>query len=208
MPPLIKRTSLRSWLCCGLAATIFLLHGCATPAEIKTASKTQLALIDALDDAVRDLNSAIHQFHRDQADLIRVEGRMNIARKAVLLATEGDAEVNADDLFKTFKEDIHPWIYGAYSGPIIDHRIAAIEKALGENPNPVASIKLRKDFNELRVLIANQSTKPPSLDALEKTIQDNLDNVASTEASVGKTLKLLRVQIALMKAMQTMTWRI
>ena len=186
-----------------LAATVLLLQGCATPAEIKAASKTQLALIDSLDGAVGDLNSAINKFHRDQADLIRTEGRMRIAKQAVLLAVGEDAKVEADDLFDIYKSDIYPWIAGAYSGPLIDQRIKNIEKVLAKDLEPDVRVKLRKNLNELRIARASQSAKPPDLDDLEQIILQNLENVASTEASVAETLELLRVQIALMKAMQT-----
>ncbi len=192
----------RSLYCC-LAATLVLLQGCATPAEIKTASKTQLALTKSLDDAVKDLDAAVGSFHRDQADLIRTEGRMRIARQAVLIAVAEDDEVEADDLFEIYKSEIYPWIYGAYSGPLIATRIENIEKALARDLEPEVRIKLQKNLNELRILQANLGQKPPKLAELEDTILDNLANVTSTRADVSKTLKLLRVQIALMKAMQT-----
>lgn len=179
------------------------LQGCSTPSEIKRASQKQLELIGALDTAVRELQASVDQFHRDQASLIRIEGRMQIAKAAVLLATDEDADTTADELFKMFENEVHPWILGAFAGPIIASRIASLEQRIQQATSAAVRQQLTIELNRLRVQQAQQSQKPETVARVEETVQGQLNAEFAIAANVRKNLELLRAQIALMKVMQT-----
>ena len=87
LPFSATRTMIAAVAGCAIA-----LGGCVTPIEVKTASKKQLELIDALDQATRDLESALAAFHRNNQQLIRNQARIAIARQSIDVALNGETE--------------------------------------------------------------------------------------------------------------------
>ena len=197
-------TSLKT--CAFSVALILLLCGCATPIEIKQASQKQLELIDSLDDAVKGLAASVDSFYRDHSDLVRLEGRMQVARAAVIKATETDGEVTADELFTTYQEEVHPWIRHAFAVEDLAARIAAVEEAIEAEADPVQKHLLQRQLNDLRLLQADSSGRTPrpgTVEAIDQTTRETIQRNAETAAAVQKSLKNLRSQIALMRLMQS-----
>ena len=58
----------------GVFIATFALVGCASPIEIKTAARAEVNLINALDEAVVNLQTGLVHFHGVQAVRIREEG--------------------------------------------------------------------------------------------------------------------------------------
>src|SRR5690348_16416495 len=159
-----KRMNVRaSRLLLGSAACLLL--GCATPIEVKTASRSQTELVAALGEAVNTLSAAVEDFHRAKQARIREEGRMVVARQAIDAALPPDVKrsVTADALFADYKKSIQPWIDNALSGPDIDGEIAAVEKRIAAIPAaPPSAIRaaLEARLDHLRLQKA-QLSQPP-----------------------------------------------
>jgi len=186
----------------GLLGIAILLQGCATPIEIKNASKAQMELINSVDSAVSDLQAALNQFHRDKQVHILEEGRMLIARQAIDVAISNDkAEVTAAQLYDIYTKQIQPWVDYAFSSSSIDERITALQKRINATSDPVLKVAMTLDLEDLQVLQANLQNKPQRVKELEAIIQNDLDKEIETARQNRKMLEILRAQVALMKAM-------
>src|SRR4051812_48481357 len=98
----ILRGNQSTWILSLFLAVFPLLAGCVTPPEVKTAYRTQLELIGALDKATLALNEGITSFHQDQRAQILNEGRVLTARQAINLAvTDHNAIATADKVLKS-----------------------------------------------------------------------------------------------------------
>ena len=195
-----------SWRVFCLCVVPFLLLACSTPSEIKSASQQQLALIDELDTAVRDLQASIARFHRDQADLLRIEGRMEIARAAIYASTDGISVISADGLFAAYEREVHPWVMGALSqawGEAIDKRIKLVDLLIDRETDPLIRARYQLQKNDLRELKARAATIPPVVAVVAQTYRDEIAAESVTAAGVIGELELLRAQIALMRIMQS-----
>lgn len=186
----------------GLLGIAILLQGCATPIEIKNASKAQMELINSVDSAVTDLQAALSHFHRDKQAHILEEGRMLIARQAIdVTISNGKAKVTAAQLYDTYTKQIQPWVDYAFSSSSIDERITALQKRINATSDPVLKVAMTLDLEDLQVLQANLQNKPQGVKELEAIIQNDLDKEIETARQNHKMLKILRAQVALMKAM-------
>jgi hypothetical protein len=209
------------WLRRGTIVTLLalLVSGCATPPEVKTASRAQLELVDALDKAVADLQRGIDRFHDAKLRKTKEEGRILIARQAIDVAA-GDPrnppQVSADQLFLKFEADVAPWIDYAFTSEtveksIAEHRakIARIDKSLQGSDldeskrQSLAVLKnsLTNDLDDLRLLEARLTNKPPDVVEIEKVIEDDLQRERKSQDRVSLLLTVLREQIANMRAM-------
>ena len=186
-----------------LALVSLMLQACATPPEIKAASKNQLELIEALDSAVSDLQSAVARFHREQAELIRIEGRMLIARQAVHDASDLDKEVTADQFFEHFETNIRPWFTTDFTETTVRRRIAELDEQIATETDAIRRAVLVAKRNQLEVEFADPSSKPAGIQSIEGTIAEGIARERNTTERVKEILSILRAQIALMKAMQT-----
>ena len=193
----------RSAIVFALAMLILILQACATPPEIKTVSKSQLELIDALDSAVSDLQSAVARFHREQADLIRIEGRMLIAQQAIDEATQLDKEITADQFFKHFETNVRPWYTTDFGESTVQSRLDELNKQIESESDEVRKATLVTRRNMLEFDLAEPLNKPAGVKSIENTIREGIGREQDTARNVTESLRLLRAQIALMKAMQT-----
>ncbi len=179
-----------------------LFQGCATPIEIKNASKAQMQLIDSLDSAVANLQAALDQFHRDKEVRIREEGRMKIARQAIDVAISNDkVTVTADQLYDAYKKKIQPWVDYAFISSDIADRMDNLQKRINKTSDSVLKMALTQDLEDLRLLQTVLAKKPKDVKELEAIIQDDLNNEENTRIQNQDMLKILRAQVALMKAM-------
>jgi hypothetical protein len=190
--------------------------GCATPSEVKQASKLQLELIDSLDASAVGLQTGLNQHFAASRALMLEEGRILLAQQAIdqVIADKGNNVITADELFTTFKADIEPYITDAFTAPdleaVISRRLqkrAELKDRLrepsltdAEKSRLTAQIDfLSLDINDLKLRQARLAQKPESVQALEQLIQADIAKVDATEDTVSKRIKLLREQIALMK---------
>lgn len=193
----IERRALAPYL---IIPVFLLLGGCATPPEVKIASRGQLELIGALDDATVALNEGITHFHEDQRTRIFDEGRILIARVAINAAVaDANAAATADGTFKVAKEKVRPWIDNAFSGPVIDAAIAKTQARLSVAIDPFVLGGLQNDLDDLKLLKATLSHKPQDIARLEAIIQSDADLETITSEHVANILRILRAQIDLMK---------
>ena len=150
-------------------AALALLHGgCATPSEIKTASRAQIELIGALDDATRSLQEGLSQFHREQEVRIRQEGRMLIARQAINVVVPNVNETaTADALFETSNTKVRPWVDYAFAQPDVDAAIKRTEDRLNRTTDTFLRGSLQNDLDDLKLLQAMLSNKPKDVKEIE-----------------------------------------
>lgn len=180
------------------------LSGCATPSEIKRASRKQLELIGALDDATRTLQQGLNSFHREKEARIRQEGTVLIARQAIDAALKKEPPLyTADEVFKTYKKEIQPWVDYAFTQVEIDAEIQRLEGKITKVKDVTLKGALQNDLDDLRLRKATLSQKPPTVREIEAVIQDDITQEKETQKQVNKRLQLLRAQIALMETMAT-----
>lgn len=184
-------------------AILILLQGCVTPIEIKNASKAQLELIDTVDQAVKDLRSSIEQLHRDQEALMREEGRMLIARQAVDIATDRSQEITADQLYELFNEKIQPSIDFAFETTVVEQALEDLQKRIDDAPNAIVRLTLEGERDKLREKEAVLTSRPAAVKDLEFGLAQDIEREQETAAAVAGNLKILRAQVALMKAMHS-----
>lgn len=188
-----------------LVATLGLV-GCVSPIEIKTASRAEVSLISALDDAVVSLQTGLTQFHEAQAARIREEGRVLIAEQAIDAAfpfkQEQPTKVTADRLFEEHKVAVQPWIDYAFRAPDFDASIERLEKRKEKITDPLLKAALEKQLQDLRVQKADATTgKPKPVQDIEKIVLDDLTAEENAAKSVNDLFDILRAQIAVMKSM-------
>lgn len=183
----------------GLLGIAILLQGCATPIEVKNASRAQMELIDTLDRAVANLQTALDQFHRDKEARILEEGRMLVARQAIDVAvSNSNSMVTADQLFDTYKKKVEPWVDNAFSVLSIDQQIVALKKGVKGATDPVLKVAMQNDLDDLKTLNAN---KPKRVKEIESSIMGDLNKERKTAKQNHKMLEILRDQVVLMSAM-------
>ncbi len=188
----------------GFLGITVLLYGCATPIDIKNASKAQMELIDSVDSAVADMQVALDQFHRDKEARILEEGRMLIAQQAIDVAVSNKAaEVTADELYDKYKDEIQPWVDYAFISSDIDKQIEAIQRKIDNSDDPVLKNVLISDYDDLRDLKLQLAGKPEDVAELEKIIQEDLENERETAKNNRKMLEILRAQLTTMKVMHS-----
>jgi len=180
--------------------------GCASPSEIKTASRAEIGLINALDDAVGALQTGLAQFHQAQAVRIREEGRMLIAQQAIDVAfplTQGNpTRVTADRLFEEQRAAVQSWIDYAFQAPDFNGQMERLQKRKAKAADPLLRAALEKQLQDLTVQKADATAgKPQAVQDIEKIVLDDLAAEAKAAASVSDLLDILRAQIAVMKGM-------
>lgn len=177
------------------------LGACATPIEVKQASKTQLELLTALEHAAEDLQQSLGQFHRAQQARIREEGRLWIARQAIDVAYPRDSTttVTADVLFEGHKKNIQPWIDTAFLSDDIDATIGRLEGRLAKATDAALKIQLENELQTWRARKLTLGDKPAAVKDIEAVIIDDLRDDEQTAVTIDRLLGLLRAQIALMK---------
>lgn len=186
----------------GVLGILILFQGCATPIEIKKASMAQMELIDSVDSAVMNVQTALDQFHRDKQKRITEEGRMLIARNAINVASsKSNSMVTADQLFNTYKSKIEPWVDNAFKEPFIDERITDLEKKIKAASDPLLKVAMQNDIDDLKLLKSNLKKKPKPVKEIESIIIEDLNNEKKTAEHNREMLEILRGQVALMKAM-------
>lgn len=186
-----------------LVVILVLMQGCVTPIEIKNASKSQLELIDTVDQAVKDLQSSIDQLHRNQEELIREEGRMLIARQAVDFSTSDGRQVNADQLYEIFIEKIQPSIDFAFEAKTVEQALEDLQKRIDSAPNTIVKLTFEGQLEKLREIEAALTSRPAEVKELEVGFAEDIIREQETAVAVAENLKILRAQIALMKAMHS-----
>lgn len=187
-----------------IAAVAIALGGCVTPIEVKTASKKQLELIDSLDQATRDLESALATFHRNNQQLIRNQARVAIARQSIDVALNGATEkVTADELFEAHKSSVRPWIDYSFEEVVITKRIEQLKTKMAATNEAIERLKIRNELTGLEAQKARLASKPNDVADLEAVFSDELEAEQATIEALRKQFAVLRQQIATMKATQT-----
>jgi hypothetical protein len=186
-------------------ATIALV-GCASPIEIKTAARAEVNLINALDEAVVNLQSGLTHFHEAQATRIREEGRVLIAQQAIdaafPLTQTQQARVPADKLFEEHKAVVQPWIDYAFRTPDFDASIERLEKRKDKIADPLLKAATEKQLQDLKVQRLDATAgKPNAVRDIEKIVLDDLAEEATAAKRADNLLDILRAQIAVMKNM-------
>ncbi len=186
-----------------LAAIAVLHSGCATPSEIKTASHAQLELLRALDDSTLALQEGLSQYHGGEGVRIRQEGRMLIARQAINVAATDTNAATADGLFETSNKKVRPWVDYAFAEPDIDAAIKKTADRQNQTTNSLLKLSLQNDLEDLQLLKAALSQKPKDVQEIEAIILSDLNQEKKASEDVSNSLRLLKAQVALMKAMAT-----
>ena len=188
-------------------AIIMALAGCATPIEVKTASKAQLSVIKTLDTAIVDLQQAFDQFHRDKEARIREEGRMLVARQAIATLypqNRPTKQITADALFESYTTNVRPWIDNTLLWRDIDDQITSLTKRIASTSDPARKGQLTLELQDLQVARALiLKNKPKAVAEIEEVIAGDLDRERQTAEDVRGLLETLRSQIATMKSIAT-----
>jgi hypothetical protein len=183
------------------------LAGCAAPVEVKTASKAQLEVIEALDSAIVDLSQALDQFHSDKEARIEEEGRMLIARQAIAALYPKNKpmkQITADALFESYDANVRPWIDNALLWRDIDAEITSLTSQIAGAGDPIRKGQLTLDLQDLQETRARiVRNKPKPVAAIEEVIAGDLDRERQTANDVNQLLETLRKQIAVMKSLAT-----
>lgn len=181
---------------------------CTTPLEVTSASERQLALIEALDAAVSDLDDGLRELHSQNSALIRREGRILIAREAIDSAlaerseeAEGSESVSAEDLFDTYRSAIEPWIDGAFRGPEVEAWIHRLEEKLRAAESPIERDSIALELQDARLEAAELAAKPPDVAMVEGDILAELSGELEAMERARRDLAVLRGQLALMRVL-------
>jgi hypothetical protein len=189
------------------AILIALTTGCASPIEVKTASKAQIDLIAALDGAIANLQQSFDQFHADMEGRIREEGRMFVARQAIATLYPKDRpmkQITADALFESHNTNVQPWIDNALILPDVDAQIVLLTKRMDSTSDPVVKGRYTlalQDLQELRARLVQN--KPKAVTDIEEVVLADLANERQTAQEVHQLLNVLRAQMAIMKSIAT-----
>jgi hypothetical protein len=193
------------WL---LAALILALSsGCASPIEVKNASKAQIDLIAALDQTVADLQKSFDQFHRDMEGRIQEEGRIFVARQAIATLYPQNRpmkQITAEALFESHNTHVQPWIDNALILPDVDDQIVLLTKRIEGTSDPALKGRYAlalQDLQELRARLVQN--KPKAVSEIEEVILADLANERQTAQEVHQLLNVLRTQFAVMKSIAT-----
>ena len=198
-------TALLRWPCIDRVFAVMILAlcaGCATPIEVKNASKSQLELLTALDGAVSDLQQSFDEFHKAKEARIREEGRMLVARQAIAVlhpANRPMKQMTADALFESYNANVQPWIDSALTLPDVEAQIASLTKKIGATSDPAFKGRYTlalQDLQELRAKLLRN--KPAAVSEIEEVILGDLANERQTAQEVRRLLGSLRSQIAVM----------
>lgn len=200
---MVQPSSTTRALLAAVTACAIGLGGCVTPIEVKTASKKQLELIDSLDQATADLEAALATFHRNNQDLIRNQARVAIARQSIDVALRDQSEhVTADELFRSYNDKVRPWVDYAFEQPRITQRIEALNARMAATANALEKLQIRNELADLKQQQAKFRTKPAEVAELEAVFANELAAEAASIESLDRQFKVLRQQIATMKAAQ------
>jgi len=180
-------SALSRWPCIDWVFAVMILAlfaGCATPIEVKTASKAQLDLLTALDGAVSDLQQSFDQFHKAKEARIREEGRMFVARQAIAAIYPTNRpmkQITADALFESYNTNVQPWVDNALALPDVEAQIVSLTKKVAATGDPALKGRYTlalQDLQELRArLIRN---KPSAVTEFEDMIPADLYNERHT----------------------------
>jgi hypothetical protein len=190
-----------------LSIIILVLAGCATPIEVKTASKAQLSVLETLDTAIGDLQQAFDQFHSDKEARIREEGRMLVARQAIATVYPQNRpmkQITADALFESYNVNVRPWIDNALLWRDLDDQVTSLTEQIAGTTDPALKGRYTlalQDLQEVRARIIKN--KPKAVAEIEEVIAGDLDRERQTAADVDQLLGVLRSQIAVMKSLAT-----
>ena len=199
LPFSVTRTMIAVVAGCAMA-----LGGCVTPIEVKIASKKQVELIDSLDQATRDLESALAAFHRNNQQLIRNQARVAIARQSIDVALSDETEkVTADELFEAHKSSVRPWIDYSLEEAVITKRIEQLKTKMAATNEAIEQLKIRNELTGLEMEKARLASKPNDVAELEAVFSGELEAEQATIEALGAQFAVLRQQIATMKATQT-----
>lgn len=190
----------------GLFIAAFAFGGCASPIEIKTAARAEVNLINALDEAVVNLQTGLTHFHEAQAARIREEGRALIARQAIdaafPLTQKQQVKVTADKLFEEHKAAVQPWIDYAFRTPDFDASIERLEKRKEKIADPLLKAAIEKQLQDLKVQRLDAAAgKPKAVQDIEKIVLDDLAAEENAAKRADNLLDILRAQIGVMKNM-------
>jgi len=166
--------------------------------------KKQLKLIDSLNQATRDLESALAAFHRNNQQLIRNQARVAIARQSIDVALNGEAEkVSADELFVAHESSVRPWIDYAFEEAGITKRIEQLKIEMAATDEAIEHLKIRHELTVLEMEKARLASKPNDVAELEAVFSGELEAEQATIETLRKQFAVLHQQIATMKATQT-----
>ena len=183
----------------GISAAM-LIQGCATPIEVKNASKSQIELIKAVDEAVVNMKTTFDQFHKQKQDRIIEACRMRIAQKAIETAVPGTSTaVNADNLFLSYNNNIQPWIDYAFVD--FDGQIKRLEEEIKSTNNNKLKASLTLDLNDLKQIKSSLPEKPQEVRNTELIYKTAFENETKTAERTHLVLEILRKQLALMNVM-------
>lgn len=184
----------------GLLAIAMLMQGCATPIEVKNASKSQIELIKAVGEAVVNMQTSFDQFHKQKQDRIIEAGRMRIAQKAIETAVPDESTaVNADKLFLSYNDNIQPWIDYAFVD--FDGQIKRLEEEIKSTNDEKLKDSLSFDLDDLKKKQADLHEKPQEVKNTELIYKTAFENETKTAERTHLRLEILRKQLALMNVM-------
>jgi hypothetical protein len=169
------------------------IYGCATPAAIKQASRSQLELIKTVDSAVQDFSAALGRYYTDKENLIKQEGHMKLARQAIessLTDTKKAEKVGV--LYDIYQDKVERYIDYGLDKDELTARQLDLEKKLEKESGLV----------EKAVISIQLDNMPEPVKNLASAFNGEIRAVRSTSEENLKMLGLLRSQLALMLTLQ------
>ena len=188
----------------GLILTLALgFMGCATPPEIKSASRAQLELINELGKSEAALAQGLQQFSDDKLVLIEQEGRMKVARHAIAsAASDPKALATADEIFAIARKQVRPLIDNAFMLEQVEQAIKQSQALQNKIQDPVARQLVAETLKDLQDQSDDLRTRqvPTGVKEAEAQAAKAMAGERKDAEEVGRLLQVLHSQIAMMQA--------
>jgi hypothetical protein len=179
------------------------IYGCATPAAIKQASRSQLELIKTVDSAVQDFSAALGRYYTDKENLIKQEGHMKLARQAIessLTDTKKAEKVGV--LYDIYQDKVERYIDYGLDKDELTARQLDLEKKLEKESGLVEKAVISIQLDNIKQQLAELNNMPEPVKNLASAFNGEIRAVRSTSEENLKMLGLLRSQLALMLTLQ------
>jgi len=190
------------WLL-GIVTLGCFMQGCATPLEIRQTSKTQLDLLETVDDAVQDFRTALDRYYLDKEKLVGQEARIKLAQRAIggSLNDARKAET-VGTLYKLYQRDVEPYIDNGMDLMALENRNAFLDKELEKEQRPMVKASLTIEKNNVSQELELLKRMPEEVKTTVERFNGEINQIRTTSEENLKMLDVLQGQLAVMKALQ------